>query len=307
MRKFYITDLEHMFFFRKKEDKIIRRASLPVGRRRNDKPLKFGRVVFYLLLFLFLGITAYVLIFSAFMKVKNCVLSGTSELSHDEALRKAKSSLEGNFFGFIPRNNFFLVSRERIKRSLTNEFKKIKEVEIKKIFPQTLIVNIAERKSLIVWCSAGPCYILDEQGYAYTGTDLDSPEVVQNNLIKIIDTGARPVILGEKILSEEYIRYLINLREETEKASVAGINSEWITPSIAAEELEIITREGWKIFFSAKITPVKAVRTLKTFLEEEIDEEKRKKLDYVDLRVENKVYYKLKNEDRASPLPSGED
>lgn len=279
--------------------------------------MKFGRVVFYLLLILFLGITAYILIFSAFMRVENCVLSGTNELPHGDVLKKAKGSLEGNFFGFIPRDNFFMVSGKKISRELTAEFKKIKNVEVKKIFPQSVIINITERKSLIVWCSGppdgeagGPCYILDEQGYAYTGTDLDSPEVVQNNLIKIIDTSARPVILGEKILSEEYMRCLINLREEIEKASIVGITSEWTTPSIVAEELEISTQEGWKIFFSAKITPGKAIRTLKTFLEEEMDSEKRGKLEYVDLRVENKVYYKLKNEEegkqKTEELKNGE-
>lgn len=259
--------------------------------------MKFGRVVFYLLLLLFLGITIYILIFSAFMRVENCVLSGTDELPHGDVLKKAKGSLKGKFLGFIPRNNFFMASGKKISRELTAEFKKIKSVEVKKIFPQSVIINITERKSLIVWCSGGPCYILDEQGYAYTSTDLDSPEVVQNNLIKITDTGARPVILGEKVLSKEHIRHLVDLREEIEKSPVVEITSEWTTPSAVAGELEILTQEGWKIFFSAKITPGKATRTLKAFLEEEMDSEKRGKLEYVDLRVENKVYYKIKTQE----------
>ncbi len=295
-----------MFFFRKKKDKVIRRTSSMAGKRGDDKPLKFGRVVFYFLSLLFLGATIYVFVFSPFTRVENCVLGGTNELSYNDVLEKVKNSLEGNFLGFIPKNNFFLVSEKRINRELTAEFKKIKSVEVTKVFSQSIIVNITERKSLIVWCSGGPCYIIDEQGYAYTGTDLDSPEVVQNNLIKITDTSARPVILGEKVLSEEYIRYLINLREEIEKTPIVEITSEWMTPSAVAEEMEIFTQEGWRMVFSAKITPEKAIRTLKTFLEEEIDEEKRKKLDYVDLRVENKVYYKLKNEDLNPPLPLGE-
>ncbi len=296
-----------MFFLRRKQNKIIRREfRLLAKRRRDDAPPKFGQAVFYLLSLLFLGIAVYVFVFSLFTRVENLVLSGTSELSYDDVLKKAKGSLEGKFLGFIPRDNFFMVSRKKISRELAAEFKKIKSVEITKVFPQSVIINITERKSLIVWCSGGPCYILDEQGYAYTGTDLNSPEVIQNNLIKITDTSARPVTLGEKVLSEEYVRYLIDLREEIEKGSTVKTTPEWMTPSAVAEEVEIFTQEGWRMFFSAKIPPAKAVRTLETFLNEEIDLEKRGKLEYADIRVENKVYYKLKNEESSPPLPLGE-
>jgi hypothetical protein len=40
-----------------------------------------------------------------------------------------------------------------------------------------------------------------------------------------------------------------------------------------------------------------SIGTLKTFLDKEMDQEKRRKLEYIDLRAENKVYYKFKDQE----------
>ncbi len=292
-----------MFFFKnkkRKQDKIVlRKRSSQIKRRSADEPVKFSRMLFYFLALLFCGAAVYVFIFSAFLEIKTIGVSGTKELAGEDILKDLKLSLGGKYLGLVPKNNFILVSKNKLEKNLSEHFRKIKSLEVKKKFPDALLLNIEERKSLILWCSGGPCYIVDESGYAYAGIDLDSPKVVQNNLIALIDTGARPVIVGERILNEEYVSFLISLREEIGKGTGINVNTEWRTPSIVAEEVEIDTEEGWRLYFSENIKPEKAIRTLKTFLDEEIGKEKRNELEYVDLRVENKVYYKLKNTEES--------
>lgn len=286
-----------MFFFKNKkrqQDKIVlRKSASQIKRRSADAPVKFSRILFYFLAPLFCGMAIYIFIFSSFLEIKKISISGTKELVSEDIFKDLESSLGGKHLKFIPKNNFILVSKNELEKNLADHFRKIKLVVIKKIFPDTLAVDISERKSLILWCSGGPCYIVDENGYAYIGIDLDSPEVVQNNLIELVDTGARPITIGEKILNEKYVSFLISLREEIGKNAGININAEWHTPSMVAEEVEINTEEGWRLYFSGSVKPEKAIRTLKTFLDGEIGEERRSKLEYVDLRVENKVYYKL--------------
>lgn len=290
-----------MFLFQKKQqDKILRKNPPRVKKRREEAPVRFSRIAFYFLFLVFLGVAAYVFFFSPFLEINTIAISGTKNLSRENIFNDIRSEYGGKYLKFIPKNNLILVSNKRIERNIADHFRKIKSVEIRKIFPDTLQVNIEERKSLILWCAGGPCYIVDERGYAYTGIGLDSPEVSQNNLIKLVDNSAQPVIMGEKILNEDYIIFLMNLREELSKTDVS-INDEWNTPSLVAEEVEIKTQEGWRLYFSEKVIPDKALRTLKTFLEEEVPAEKKSQLEYVDLRVENRVYYKLREDETTQP------
>ncbi len=274
-----------------KQDWVERRKEKKEKERRSV----FFKTVYYFLLVVFCGVTVYVFVFSDFLKINRVNLEGLEELKYEEVAKELNILLEGKYFEVISRNNFILISERKITNHLMEKFKKISGVEVKKIFPDAIEVKIAERDSLLLWCSGGPCYFIDEGGYAYNGADFESREVKENNLIRLADASAKPVDLGEKVLSEEYIGFVLRLVEEIKKESPIDILDECQTACRVAEDVRLKTVEGWDIYFSGKISEEKSVRVMKTFLEKEMDEEKRKNLEYLDLRAENKVYYKFKN------------
>lgn len=264
-------------------------------KKQKEKRSVFFRMAFYFLSIAFAGVTIYIFIFSPFLQINYLSLKGVEELEYEEVSKELCYLLNEKYLGFIPRNNFILTSKRKIKSRLMKQFKKISEVEVKKIFPDTIKVKITERKALLLWCSGGPCYIIDEKGHAYSGADFESPEIKENNLIRLADISAKPVNLGEKVLDEDYINFILGLREEIKKEALVDILDEYQTACRVAQEARIKTAEEWDIYFSGKIPAKQSVRTLKTFLEKEMDLEKRKNLEYIDLRVENKVYYKFKD------------
>jgi len=267
-------------------------------RKQKEKRSVFFRVAFYFLLVAFTGVTIYVFIFSPFLQIKNINLAGVEDIRYEEISEELLFLLKGEYFGFISKNNFILISKKKVKNNLTEKFKKISKVEIEKIFPDTIKIKITERKALLLWCSGGPCYIVDEKGYAFSGVNFESPEIKENNLIRLADVSAKSVNLGEKVLNEDYIDFVLSLTEEIKKEALIDTFDEYQTTCRVAEEIKIKTTEGWDIYFSGKINAKQSVRTLRTFLEKEMNEEKRKNLEYIDLRAENKVYYKFKDEDR---------
>ena len=285
-----------MFFSKKKKNRIVgaKRKFDPKKEERNARPL-FARISFYFLLAAFVAVTAYALLFSLFLEIKTVEIEGNETLETQVIARKINGMVAGKYFGIIPKNNYLFLTEEKIKRMLEDEFKKIKSVEISRTFPDRLKITVTERKALIVWCSGETCHIIDEQGFAYTPVSLDSPEVLENNLIKVEDSGARAIEAGKQVVTGEYAAYLTELREKISRN--LEIRNEWKTPSPMAQEIEVPAGEGWRLIFSSKISPEKSLRTLETFLSQEVGEEKRKDLEYVDLRVENKVFYKLKNEE----------
>lgn len=287
----------YMRWFSKKREKTYSRSA---KKRKNffekkEKPDKkvFLKLLFRALLFAFAAATAYILFFSPLLEVNRILIKGNSELSAREIESIVQENIQGRYLKIAPKNNLILASSARIRSNLLNSFKKLSGVEVKKIFPDAIEISVQERKSLLIWCAAGPCYIVDENGYAYTGADFEAEEIKQNNLVTAIDTSAKPVSTGEKVLDPSYIQFISNIKDELEKKTGIKIAGEYKTGSRMAEEVNVRTEAGWEIYFSSSLPLDASLRTLSTFLEKETAV-KTDTFEYIDLRAESKVYYKLK-------------
>jgi hypothetical protein len=262
------------------------------------RPILTSRLAYYFLLVIFLATLVYVLIFSPFLKVERVVVSGTETISRSEVEKETVYFMEGKYWDIVPKNNLLFVLSNKLEDILEKKFVKINSISIKKSFPNILNIRIEERKSLIIWCkgevASGNCFIVDGKGYAYTQADLESPEVKENNLIEMVDSSAREITKREKILSDDYIAFISNIKGEVYRITGINIIPHYVTPSRLSEELTAQTDAGWGIRFSNEITLDKSVRTLKTFLDKKVITDYNQ-LEYVDLRAENKVFYKLKN------------
>lgn len=293
-----------MFWSKKKNKRIELELRAPRKRRsffekkekKTPNPV-FSKMLFRLLFLVFVGATAYILFFSSFLEIKRISLEGIVELKYEDVYNKISESFSGKYFYFIPKNNLILISRNRIDGEVSDSFKKISKVEVKKIFPDGIVVKIVERKALLVWCSAGPCYIIDENGYAYTWTDFESDEIKQNNLLSIVDNSGKSVAIGEKVLDEEYMEFIMALKDELDRETGIKISNEYHVGSRIAEEVRVRVEDGWEIFFSTSLPMENSIQTFKTFLEKEMVDKDKGKLEYIDLRAENKVYYKFKDEE----------
>jgi cell division septal protein FtsQ len=277
-----------------------KRKSFFEKKEKNPGSPLFSRLIFRLALLVFIGSVIYILFFSQFLEVKEVYLNGVSELNYNDVYGKITGPMEGKYFNAVPKNNLLLVSKKRIEKDLLDNFRKISSVEVEKIFPDKIRVKIIERKALLLWCSAGPCYIIDENGYAYSGADFESDEIKQNHLIRVADISAKPVIMGEKILSGDYISFVSSIKDELNKEMGLPITDEYQTQSRIASEARVKTEEGWDIYFNADLPIEGSVLSLKTFMEKEINQDQRNNLEYIDLRAENKVYYKFKDESQTN-------
>lgn len=273
---------------------MLRDQQKRISARKREEQSLFFKIVYFFLLFTFAGVVIYILIFSPFLQVSYLNLEGVEELEYEKVYGKLDYLLSGKYLWIFPKGNFILVYKGKIKKELLNEFKKIRKVDVKKIFPDTVNVKIEERESLILWCSEGPCYIIDEQGYAYTGADFESREIKENNLVRLVDISAKPVNIGEKILDEDYVQFVTKIREKLKRELNIGISDEYSTTTKLSEVIKIKTNDGWDIHLSSQIPLDQSIRTLKTFLDQKITDEIKKELEYIDLRVENKIYYKVK-------------
>lgn len=252
-----------------------------------------SKSIFYILLVGFVGVSLYVLFFSQYLQILSIEVAGTREIMSQEIKQKIESSLQGKFLGMIPRNNFMFITQRGVDKMLRSEFKKIRTVTLTKKFPDTLSVNIDERKALLIWCSKDNCYLLDENGNAYSEADFNSQEFIQNNLLQIEDASGREIEVGEHVVDISYEKYALGIKDLLGSIGV-DTDGKYFTPSRMAEEIRVKTKKGPELYFSMQFSLESAIATLDTILKKEISGDKLESVEYIDLRNENKVFYKFK-------------
>jgi cell division septal protein FtsQ len=260
-----------------------------------------SKIIFFVLLIGFIAVTTYVLFFSQYLQIINVEVSGTKELNASDIKQKIEATFQEKYFGVISKNNFMFVSQKNISNDLMSDFKKIRTVSVTKKFPDSVSVNIDERKALLIWCSLEDCYLLDEKGAAYLQADFNSPEVVQNNLLKITDASGREVAIGDNVVDQEYEKYALGISDALKSVGL-DVTGEYLTLSRMSDEIRVKTMQGPEILLSMQFPISSSMETLASVLKKEITDDKKGEIEYIDLRNENKVFYKFKT---AQPVAEG--
>ncbi|TSD02072.1 MAG: Uncharacterized protein Athens071425_170 [Parcubacteria group bacterium Athens0714_25] len=263
---------------------------------RHERSL-FLRAIFYFLLASFVAVFLYVLFFSGFLKISKITLEGAKDLKREDVLEIVDNYLHGKYWGIVEKNNFILVFEGKLENKILDKFRKIRSIEVEKIFPNTLNIIIDERESLLIWSAGDEKFVLDENGRAYERADFNSKLVKENNLVEIKDESNKSVSIGEKVLSSDYIDFSLAIRDRIEKEIDLPIENQYRTNSRIADEVIVRTQEGWDIFLNNKLDLDYSSRMLKTFLEKQVGQDQRRELEYVDLRIEKKIYYKFKKKE----------
>jgi len=146
---------------------------------------------------------------------------------------------------------------------------------------QSVIIRIKERNQFAVWCRTGNCYWIDENATAFE----DAPQTEGPLILTIYDDGKEGIVIGQKIVEERSAENMMNI--------LNGILDMGITVRNISynEKLQEITAEmisGPDIYFSIRFDPSLNLTALQT-LKEKVGF---KGIKYIDLRVENRIYYK---------------
>ncbi len=226
------------------------------------------------------------------LSVNQIEVSGTTAVPI-EGIRQATAELiSGKLWLLLPRNNFFVVSGKRIERELRQHFPEISAVEVKKNFPHRLLVHASGRQLWGVYCErppappAGGCAYLDVNGLAY-----EELSGFSGWLLPVL-YGPSAVRLGEAVIPSGRLQFFDRSKEAL--ASLGG-NLLWLSSaSSTPEDARLGLAEGWQLWVTASRPVEEWADVLKTLLEKEIGAE-RARLEYIDLRFGNKVFYKLRN------------
>ena len=145
--------------------------------------------------------------------------------------------------------------------------------------------NLKQRTEIGIICTAGKCFYFDVEGIIFK----EAPQTSGSLITLINDFSQRSFSLGEQILGRDLINSMVLIKEELFSKMDLRVLSFDIA-AYPADDLKAITNEDWYMMFSLKRDIKSQLSALKAALDEKI--QNRIDLQYIDLRIENRVYYK---------------
>jgi len=241
--------------------------------------------------FLAIGVAFVSFFYIPFFKVKSISITGNIIIPANDVIKIAEESLAGKYFRVFPRDNIFLISKKDILKNLGAGIPRIKTVRLEREFFDGLSLRITERENKALLCEKEDCAAVDEDGFVFE----KSPYISGGIILKFFDqrnseeNEPLELALGKNILLRAQFKKIMDFAKLIPKSG-----NEVVKIILKKEDIyEFYTEEGWQILTNVKNEPSQTFANLMTTLNFEV-KEKRKKLDYVDLRFGNKVYYKFK-------------
>lgn len=252
--------------------------------------------LFFLIVFILLMAGfGYWLLFSDFWQVKEFKVDGLNQgaMTEDQVLEGLRNRVKERFLSRWLGEDFYWLWKDGLGSLM--EMPLLADVRVERDFWARRVRVIArEREEVGVWCVVNSssddegaierCYWYDKEGVVFLGAPRPS-----GSLIAVInDVGNQyNVKLGEKIMSDSFQNYL-NLITESWLFKEVAINEVLINKE--QQELIVKTTTGAEVKLSLRFDPAVNLAATKQMRSEGIIN--LADLSYVDLRGENRVYYK---------------
>lgn len=243
----------------------------------------FGLTI--LILIFFFGLF-YFLVFSTTFQIKEIKISGNQKVSTESLENFIREKISQQIL-FFSSKNIFLINLNKINEAIFKKFPQVVKVNFKRNLPNTLIVKIEERKPTAIFCQNETCFFIDKEGIIFEEIiDFKPQQLVVRNI-----TLLKELKLGEEIVEKELISQILEIESKIKNELKIPLNEILI---VSEDKLNFKTSESWEIYFNPQKDINWQLTKLRLVLEKEIPLEKRKNLEYIELRFGNFAYPKYR-------------
>lgn len=291
------------------------------------KTINLKPYLYFLLFSAIIIASSYFFLIFDYWKINSVVIETKNKTYHDKVQDIIDNTLNSKVLKVLNGGNYFLFSTKDVKEKIEGELL-VQNLEIQKKIPNKIIVNFDEIKPSYIWIQGEKFYNVGENALVLNEIvsaqkhfeDSDKIEIVEvteggdagmddiagdfnieriKKFLQNSDADLKlPIIYNESdreiksrdfIEDEEILKTLRDLNSEiTQKLNLSIILYKINTDNF--KKIEVITEDGWKIFFNPDADMEQQSENLyslmeKTFKDAELGE-------YIDLRYGNKIYYK---------------
>lgn len=229
------------------------------------------------------GILAW-LIFSTDTFIVQSVTIVDAREDTEEEMRARTQELIGKRILFL--------QTERIAHVIEREIPQIRNIHITRKLPGTVKIVVQEKEPSLLLLSGKTYYFVDQEGIPYEQARLDILPGIALPTVKNSDQTTQ-VKLGAPALSRDFISFV--LQAEQHVSDVLGAHvAELRIPSLATREVHVRLDNNLFIRFDTTRPFESQLSVLRRLLEHTISREDLPNVEYIDLRIQNRVYYKLR-------------
>lgn len=269
-----------------------------------------------ILLVLGIGILLYFFIFSNFYNITEIQVSGNQAISTDDVLNITNQYLNQNTLFVFKHRNIFIFSKQGLFKRL-NQSIILSDLKVDKILPNTIKLTLKEKNSALEWQSGNDKFLLDENGqiikkyYAENSPQIFSLSASPTNaaLTQVQPSGPEYLLirnlsnqfanLGDYVLKPEQVAFIQQLQDKIKPYNYLTY-SEIQVPNAYPEYFGLIMAGGWQIQFNLQDSVDAQLTRLNLLINQKIKKQNLSKLEYIDLRLGESIYYKFKDQQAVS-------
>lgn len=300
----------------------------PLFKKSSPKRIGLQKKLIVFILFL-IGLSGgWFLFFSSTFIISELRIETKNITTKEKTEKIIQDILSEKKWSIISKANFFLFPKSQIEEKLQSEFV-LEELVIKRNFPHKLSLAIKEKESTIELFTQTKRFLLDREGRiireipqiievkdsetSYNiieeksgeegdpilsiAANIPEPQDFfknrvlmegENIIIYIMDTSE--ISSGDQIFSSNNMNHIFEILKVTK--NIISVPVIYITYQKRNEgEIRFTTEENWEITFDLKKDISKQLQNLELVYKQKF-QEKRGPLQYIDLRFDERVYYK---------------
>ena len=233
----------------------------------------------------------YSIVLFPLFQIQEVRAEGNEAVSGNKIKSVVLDRLWGKFL-FFPTASILLTDTQSMRDALLKVIPELESVNIRRKFPNILVITVQERKVAALWClpaQAGRelyCVAIDKEGIAFKEAD-PSPESM------MIYGQGEPLNLKETVVKKDVLGAILDFAKEAKRRSLF-LQEELSFEIVSENQIHAHTGEEWSVYFTHTQDLSWQIMKLQTVLENKIPLEKRKKLEYIDVRFGDQAYFKYR-------------
>lgn len=233
--------------------------------------------------------TLYWIFFSDFFQITEIKVQSSLSLQPELMRETVLKRLNSRRWRIVPESNILLFDINALSAAFVQNYA-LSEITVEKNLSQRAVfINISEKPRQALWATRGRLYALDSEGSILGET---APDRQNEKHLIIYDAAGAEVSKDEQVLTPATLKFIMTLYRDDEfgrlEPSVFALNAE------NGDMLTITVSEGWRIRFDPSASLDDQLRNLRLTLTHSIAPDDRKRLDYMDLRFGERIYFKYK-------------
>ncbi|MFH1597715.1 MAG: hypothetical protein ABIB97_01405 [Patescibacteria group bacterium] len=279
--------------FERRQIHTLKRSKFqnPLFPKKETRGFFNGRGQFYVGFFL-IGLI-YFSFFSGYFEITSVSISGLHYLNDQEIRQVVDQFTQSRKFLVLPQNNLLLTDTENLKKEINDSLQErfaLNSLNVDKDYPSSLSVNISERIPSLAWVTNNIIYYLDLSGKATRR--LEEDEEIDTNFPKVYDLANQEISLNDQAVNSDMVKFVFEATEQLNSKLLEKAES-FHYQEVDLPDIWLRAESGWRIHLDSQQEVAKQIDDAVLIITEYFSDNTGN-LDYIDVRLVDRVYYKTK-------------